>query len=161
MDMHSSKTGHLKLGYKIRRATLETCGGLMIFPHDLTTFAIPIQYAELLADTYKRYLWASGILDFEGDPDWDEQVFQCDRQTLAFHHERKGHSDTDKQGPPIGDGVFCLNAAIEFVWMETKLDKAIAVRWCLMMEYISYQDQRLEEKDRLAGRLEKPEVSND
>ena len=143
-------TSYLQLGYRIRRAKLETCGGLLILPHDLDAFCIPIQYAEILADAYKRYLWASQILNYEGDPDWDEQVYECDRQSLAFYHERTN--------TPFEEGVFCLEAAIEFVWLESKLDQSIAVRWCMMMEFVSYEDQRLEEKRRLADEQENEEV---
>ena len=143
-------TSTLQLGYRIRRAELETCGGLMIFPHDLDTFCIPLQYAETLADAYKRYLWASKILNYEGDPDWDEQVSECDGYSLAFYHERTSTS--------FEEGVFCLEAAIEFVWLETKLSQPIAVRWCMMMEFVSYEDQRLEQKRRLADEQENEEV---
>ena len=143
-------TSTLQLGYRIRRAELETCGGLMIFPHDLDIFCIPIQYAEILADAYKRYLLASKILNHEGDPDWDEQVYDCDRHSIAFYHER---TDT-----PFENGVFCLEAVIEFLWLETKLDQAVAIRWCMMMEFVSYEDQRLEEKRRLAEEPENGEV---
>lgn len=144
-------TSTLQLGYRIRRATLETCGGLYIFPHDLGAFCIPIQYADIFADAYKRYLWASRILNYEGDPDWDEQVYECDRQSLAFFHERNNL--------PFEDGIFCLEAAVEFVWLETKLPKSMAIRWCMMMEYVSFEDQRLNEKRRFSAEHENEEMA--
>lgn len=127
----------LELGYRIRRAQLEACGGLTIFPHDLETFCIPIEQADCLADAYKRYLQASGILEWSPEAENHHQLYECDQQTLIFFHERTR--------TPFVKGAFSLEAAIEFVWMEAKVPKSLAIRWCMMMEYVSYEDQRTEE----------------
>ena len=127
----------LELGYQIRRAKLEACGGLVIFPHDLETFCIPIEHADCLADAYKRYLQTSGILEWDSESESRHELYECDRQTLIFFHERT-HT-------PFIEGEFSLEAAIEFVWMEAKVPTSLAIRWCMMMEYVSYEDQRTEE----------------
>ena len=127
----------LELGYRIRRATLEACGGLMIFPHDLETFCIPIEHADCLADAYKRYLQTSGILEWDSESESRHELYECDRHMVGFHHERTGS--------PFIEGEFSLEAAIEFVWMEAKVEKRLAIRWCMMMEYVSYEDQRIDE----------------
>ncbi len=133
----SSPNTHLELGYRIRRANLEACGGLTIFPHDLKTFCIPKEQANYLADAYKRYLCASGILEWQFDTENHRQLHECDRQSLVFFHERTGTS--------FVKGEFALEAAIEFVWMEARVPKHLAIRWCMMMEYVSYEDQRTDE----------------
>ncbi len=124
----------VELGYRIRRANLEACGGLMIFPHDLGTFCIPIEHADFLADAYKRYLWAAGILEMAVETEDHKQLYECDLQYLQFIHERIGS--------PFIKGEFFLETAIEFVWLEAKVDQSLAIRWCMMMEYVSYEDQR-------------------
>ncbi|MEM7069450.1 MAG: hypothetical protein AAF478_11260 [Pseudomonadota bacterium] len=136
MSTSTSNTGHLELGYRIRRANLEACGGLMIFPHDLGVFCIPLEEADHLAHAYRRYLWASGILDWRTDPGCHEQLFECDQQTLLFFHERN-------QSRFI-KGEFSLEAAIEFVWLEAKVSLTLSIRWCMMMEFVTYEDQRHE-----------------
>jgi len=139
----------IELGYRIRRAKLEACGGLMIFPHDLDTFCIPIEQADYMADAYKRYLWASGILECQLETEDHRQLYECDHQSLQFTHERTGS--------PFIEGEFSHEAAIEFVWMEAKVSKALAIRWCMMMEYVSYEDQRTDE---LRKRKAEGETSN-
>jgi len=105
----------IELGYRIRRANLEACGGLMIFPHDLETFCI-------------------------------QQLYDCDHQSLVFYHERTGSL--------FIKGEFSLEAAIEFVWLESKVRKSLAIRWCMMMEYVSYEDQRSDEQRKLLAQNE-------
>ena len=146
---------NLELGYKIRRLVLEPHGGarvalpfadneaLIVFPHDLKAFAIPYEYAECLAEVYKRYLIASGILDWaklgvdEGDDNrnYDEEAVLYDRTTLSLFHHFKGIL--------FIESVFNLDVAIEFVEQEANLARTLAIRWCMMMEYISFEDQRL------------------
>jgi len=136
----------IELGYRIRRANLEACGGLMIFPHDLETFCIPIEHADFLADAYKRYLWAAGILDWPSETETAQQLYDCDHQSLVFYHERTGSL--------FIKGEFSLEAAIEFVWLESKVRKSLAIRWCMMMEYVSYEDQRSDEQRKLLAQNE-------
>ena len=131
----------IELGYRIRRAKLEACGGLMIFPHDLETFCIPIEHADFLAHAYKRYLWAAGILDWPSETESHQQLYDCDHQSLIFYHERTGSL--------FIKGEFSLEAVIEFVWLEAKVPKSLAIRWCMMMEYVSYEDQRSDEQRKL------------
>ena len=45
---------------------------------------------------------------------------------------------------PVKQGAFNLDIAIGFVEEETGLSKTLAIRWCMMMEYISFEDQRLD-----------------
>jgi len=134
----------LNLGYTVRRAIRDNRDGLHVFSHDLGTFCISEKYALLLANAYKRYLCAAGILDWrdhlEGDEKLDAKcLYDGDRNALAFIQERRGVV-ADHQSL---DGLFHLEEAIEFVETETDLQKALVIRWCMMMEYITYEDQRL------------------
>lgn len=151
---------NLELGYRIRRLVLEPCGGarialplkneqsLIIFPHNMKAFAIPYEYAACLALAYKRYLMASGILDwskfkaeeFDDDHNYDEEAFLYDRTTLSLFHQANG--------VPLKESMFNLDAAIEFVEQETNLARTLAIRWCMMMEYITFEDQRLVAKQK-------------
>ncbi len=126
---------NINLGYTVRRAIRDKRDGLRVFRHDLSTFCIPQSKANQLSYFYRRYLWASGILDEGFDPDCDYELYQCDRQSLQFIHKR-----TKRE---LIDGHFFLEDAIEFVEAESGLPKALVIRWCMMMEYITYEDQRL------------------
>jgi len=68
-------------------------------------------------------------------------LYECDHQSLIFYHERTGSL--------FIKGEFSLEAAIEFVWLEAKVPKSLAIRWCMMMEYVSYEDQRSSEQRKL------------
>lgn len=162
---------NLELGYKIRRLVLEPHGGarvalpftgeeaLIVFPHDLKAFAIPNEYAACLAETYKRYLIASGILDksqftaSEGadDTNYDDEAILYDRTTLSLFHHYKGIS--------FIESMFNLDVAIEFVEQEANLARTLAIRWCMMMEYISFEDQRLVAQENF-GEQSKAALSN-
>lgn len=147
---------NLNLGFYIRRDVLEPCGGarialpsidanaLIIFPHDLKAFAIPHEHVTVLADTYRRYLVASSIFDksivvsdkLQGEQNDDEEALMYDHTTLVLIHKAFG--------VPFEEGVFNLDAAIGFVEEEAGLSKTLAIRWCMMMEYISFEDQRID-----------------
>lgn len=150
-SFHEART--IELGYRIRRAKLEACGGLMIFPHDLETFCIPIEHADFLADAYKRYLCAARILECNFETEDHRQLYECDHQYLQFIHERTG--------APFIEGEFSLETSIEFVWLEAKVDKALAIRWCMMMEYVSYEDQRSDELRKRKSEVETSDASDD
>ena len=128
----------LDLGYRIRRAKLDECEGLSVYSHDLDSFCIPIERADGLATAYKRYLVATGILDWAEDRHCDEQQFEADRYLLGFFHER--------DNTPFVLDEFSLAAAIEFVWLEAEVPIELGIRWCMMMEFIIWQDQRQSEK---------------
>ena len=128
----------LELGYRIRRAKLDECEGLSIFSHDLDSFCIPFEHADTLAKAYKRYLVATDILDWAEDLGCNEQQFENDRCLLGFFHER--------DNTPFVQGEFSLAAAIEFVWLEADVPVELGIRWCMMMEFIIWQDQRQSEK---------------
>lgn len=155
MSTYGPNSQTLELGYRIRRAKLEACGGLLVFPHDLETFCIPIEQADYLADAYRRYLQASGILQQHSETENHTELFACDQQSLLFFHERT-HS-------PFIEGEFSLEAAIEFVWMEAKVEKHLAIRWCMMMEYVSYEDQRTDElrRQKQRGATIEPDATNE
>ena len=147
---------NLNLGYHIRRDVLEPCGGarvalpcidanaLIIFPHDLKAFAIPHEHVATLASTYQRYLIASYIFTrsvvtsqpYEGDVILDEEALIYDRTTLVLIHKALGI--------PFEEGAFNLDAAIGFIEEEAALSKMLAIRWCMMMEYITFEDQRID-----------------
>jgi len=134
----------LNLGYTVRRAIRDDRDGLRVFSHDLCTFCIPEKHALLLANAYKRYLCAAGILDWRDHLTDDEKLdakclYDGDSHALAFIQERRGVA----VGNQSLDGLFHLEEAIEFVETETDLQKALVIRWCMMMEYITYEDQRL------------------
>jgi len=134
----------LNLGYTVRRAIRDDRDGLRVFSHDLGTFCIPEKHALLLANAYKRYLCAAGILDWrdhlEGGEKLDaKSLHDGDRHALSFIQERRGIV-TDNQSL---DGLFHQEEAIEFVETETDLQKALVIRWCMMMEYITHEEQRL------------------
>ncbi len=128
----------LELGFKVRRGKFDYCDGLFVHAHDLTSFCIPVEDADRLSETYKQYLVGCGCLDWKDLPQYDEQVFECDKHTIGFFHER------DKSA--FVAGAFHLGAAIDFVQCESSLPIVIAIRWCMMMEFIFWQDQRLEER---------------
>ncbi len=128
----------LDLDYKVRRAKLDHCEGLKVFPHDLDCMCIPIQHADRLAKAYKRYLAGAGMLDWRDDPDCDEQEVECDRFLIGFFHER------DKT--PFIPGEFHLGAAIDFIFFEAQVSSQVATRWCMLMEYLIWQDQQMEAK---------------
>lgn len=146
---------NLILGYTIKRDVLEQMGGarlalptidersLIVFPHDMKAFAIPYEHVADLAEVYQRYLISSRILDcsalLDGNLDCDlqthdEEVLHYDHTSLLLIHE------TLKV--PFKDKAFNLDAAISFVEQEANLSKILAIRWCMMMEYISFEDQR-------------------
>ncbi len=147
---------NLNLGYHIRRDILEPCGGarralpcidanaLIIFPHDLKAFAIPHEYVAILADTYRRYLIAAYIFSCSiitsdsaaDEPDRNEEALIYDHTTLVLIHKAFG--------VPFEKGAFNLDAAIGFIEEEANLSKIIAIRWCMMMEYITFEDQRID-----------------
>ncbi len=147
---------NLNLGYHIRRDVVEPCGGarialpcidanaMIVFPHDLKAFAIPHEHVATLAATYQRYLVASYIFNrsvitsptYEGDADLDKEALIYGRTTLVLIHKAFGI--------PFEKGAFNLDAAIGFVEGEANLSKIIAIRWCMMMEYITFEDQRVE-----------------
>lgn len=147
---------NLNLGYHVRRDVLEPCGGartalpcidaqsLIVFPHDLKAFAIPHEHADSLAATYRRYLIASYIFNrsiieangFCDDMEQNEETLIYDRTTLVLIHKAFGI--------PFKEGAFNLDAAIGFVEEETNLSKILAIRWCMMMEYITFEDQRID-----------------
>ena len=147
---------NINLGYYIKRDILEPYGGarsalpcidanaLIIFPHDLKAFAIPVEYAGVLSEAYQRYLIASGILNTSilvtsgNDPAfaYDEEALSYDATTLALMHAALD--------VPVKKRAFNLDIAIGFVEEETGLSKTLAIRWCMMMEYISFDDQRLD-----------------
>ena len=129
----------LNLGYTVRRAIRDDRDGLHVFSHDLGTFCVPQKHALPLANAYERYLSAAGILDWRNHPDCDEERYEGDCHALAFIRESRGASD-DHQSL---HGLFHLEEAIEFVEVETDLQKALVIRWCMMMEYITHEDQRL------------------
>ncbi|MCP4099367.1 MAG: hypothetical protein GY748_24355 [Planctomycetaceae bacterium] len=144
----------LNLGYNVRRAKLDECGGLTVFSHDLDCFCIPVSHADRLASAYKRYLAGAEILDWYKDFSCNEQQVECDRYSIGFFHDR----DKTEFVP----GEFSLAAAIEFVWLEAGVSDELALRWCMMMEYIIWQDNRLSEKSELAQRdPESHEPGND
>lgn len=128
----------LQLGYKVRRAKLDGCDELYVHSYDLDLFCIPVQYASRLAEAYKNYLIAAGILDWENDPLQDEQEVICNQHSLEFYHER------DKSKFVIGE--FHLGAAVEMIYFSSKLPQELVIRWCMMMEYITWEDQRREER---------------
>ena len=128
----------LNLGYTVRRAIRDDRDGLHVFSHDLGTFCIPQKHAPPLANAYERYLSAAGILDWQNEPEKNEELYIGDCHALAFIRESRGAS-TDNQSL---DGLFHLEEAIEFVEVETDLQKALVIRWCMMMEYITHEDQR-------------------
>jgi len=139
----------LNLGYTVRRAIREPRDGLHVFSHDIGTFCIPAKHAQFLAVVYKRYLWASGILNWRSDPTCDAELYECDRLSLSFIHERSNRV--------IADGQFYLEDAIEFVEVESGISKAFAIRWCMMMEYITHEDQRLTHVPQTKQAQEPPE----
>ena len=47
-------------------------------------------------------------------------------------------------GVPFKKGAFNLDAAIGFLEEEANLSKTISIRWCMMMEYITFEDQRVD-----------------
>ena len=144
----------LDLGYNVRRAKLNECGGLTVFSHDLDCFCIPFSHADRLASAYKRYLAAVEILDWFEELTCNEQQVECDRHSIGFFHDR----DNTEFVP----GEFSLAAAIEFVWLEAGVSVELAIRWCMMMEHIIWQDNRQLEKSELAQRdLKSPEPSID
>ena len=134
----------LDLGYSVRRAKLDECGGLTVFSHNLDCFCIPHGHADRLAAAYKRYLAGAEILDWLVDFSCNEQQVECDRHSIGFFHDR----DKTKFVP----GEFHLAAAIEFVWLEAGVSVELAIRWCMMMEYIIWQDNRQLEKSERAQR---------
>ena len=81
---------------------------------------------------------ATGILAWAEDPECDEQQFECDRCLIGFFHERDSSN--------FVSGEFALAAAIEFVWLEAEVSVELSTRWCMMMEFIIWQDQRQSEK---------------
>jgi hypothetical protein len=147
---------NLNLGYRVRRDILEPCGGarvalpcidaqsLIVFPHDLKAFAIPHEHVVTLADTYRRYLIAAYIFScsvitsdgVDDELDHSEEALLYDRTTLMLIHQAFG--------VPFKEGRFNLDAAIAFLEEEANLSKTIAIRWCMMMEYITFEDQRLD-----------------
>lgn len=130
----------LDLGYTVRRAKLDDCEGLSVFAHDIDTFCIPIDQADRLARAYKRYLIAAGIIDETDNLSWeDDQRIDRDRHMMGFYHERVK--------TPFVRGEFHLGAVIDFVVFEAPTTLDIAVRWCMMMEYIIWNDQRLSDKE--------------
>ncbi len=139
----------LNLGYTVRRAIREPRDGLHVFSHDIGTFCIPAKHAQLLADVYRRYLLASGILDWRCDPYCDAELYDCDRLSLSFINERSNRM--------VADGQFYLEDAIEFVEIESGLSKALATRWCMMMEYVTHEDQRLSYDPQTKPAQEPPE----
>lgn len=142
----------LDLGYKVRRAKLDHCESLIVFSHDLDTFCIPLQFADRLAETYKRYLIGAGILDWVDDSFCDEQDFEDYRCTIKFFCE--------KEKVVFVPGEFSLGAAIDFIWLEAKLSQDLVIRWCMMMEFLVWQDHRYEVK-REREKNEVPSVSID
>ena len=91
---------------------------------------------------------ATGIVDWAEDPECDEQQFECDRCLIGFFHERDSSN--------FVSGEFALAAAIEFVWLEAEVPVELGIRWCMMMEFIIWQDQRQSEKsDHIKSALKK------
>ena len=146
------ETLNLALGFSIRRNPLETLGGarsalpcndgdsLIIFPHDLKAFAIPSEHVSCLAELYQRYLIASGILDCSVETaqlSFDEEALSYDHTTLCLIHE--------DLKLPFKKSAFNLDAAINFVEQESGLSRTLAIRWCMMMEWITHEDQRASE----------------
>ena len=146
------ETSNLALGFSIRRNPLETLRGarsalpctdedlLIIFPHDLKAFAIPSEHVTCLAELYQRYLIASGILDCSAETaeTGDNEELSYDHTTLCLIHE--------DLKVPFKEGAFNLDAAINFVEQESGLSRTLAIRWCMMMEYIIHEDQRADER---------------
>ena len=128
----------LNLGYTVRRAIRDDRDGLHVFSHDLGTFCIPQKHALPLANAYKRYLCAAGILDWQNDPEKNEELHIGDCHALALIRESRGAAANNQSL----HGLFHLEEAIEFVEAETDLQKALVIRWCMMMEYITHEDQR-------------------
>lgn len=144
----------LDLGYNVRRAKLDECDGLKVCAHNMDSFCIPMSHADRLASAYKRYLAGAEILDWFEDFSCDEQQVECDRHSICFFHDR----DKTEFVP----GEFHLAAAIEFVWLEAGVSVELAIRWCMMMEYIIWQDNRqLDKSERIRRDRESPEPSLD
>jgi len=156
------ETSNLILDFRINRDLFETLRGarsalpcanhdsMIVFPHDLKAFAIPAEHVSCLAETYQRYLVASGILNCSSlapeqqdselgthQPDYDEEQLSYDQTTLCLIH--------GALKVPFKKSAFNLDAAINFVEQETNLSRTLAIRWCMMMEYVSYEDQRTDE----------------
>jgi len=142
----------LELGYTVRRAKLDHCDDLNVFSHDLDMFCIPLECADLLAEAYKKYLIGAGILNWVDDHHFEEENFIEYQCTIEFFCE--------KEKSKFVPGEFSLGAAINFAWLEAKVPQSLAIRWCMMMEYLIWQDQRLEEKEK-AKKYEVPPVSVD
>ena len=142
------ETSNLILGFTINRDPLETLGGarsalpcpdedsLIIFPHDLKAFAIPKEHVPCLAELYQRYLIASGILDCSA-----ETAETCDDENLSYDHTTLCLIHEDLK-VPFKKNAFNLDTAINFVEQESGLSRTLAIRWCMMMEYITHEDQR-------------------
>ena len=143
------EVSNLYLGYTHRRDVFETIGGarsalpctnddsLIVFPHDLKAFAIPSEHVPCLAELYQRYLIASGILDCSVETAQicaDEEALSYDHTTLFLIHE--------DLKVPFRNSAFNLDAAINFVDQESGLSRTLAIRWCMMMEYVTHADQR-------------------
>jgi len=140
---------NLILGFAVKRNPLETLGGvrsalpcndgdsLIIFPHDLKAFAIPPEHVVCLKELYQRYLIASGILDCTF-----EAVESCgDDEGLSYDYTTLCLIQKDLR-VPFKESGFNLDAAINFVEQESGLSRTLAIRWCMMMEYITHEDQR-------------------
>ena len=139
---------NLILGFAVKRNPLETLGGarsalpcpdedsLIVFQHDLKAFAIPSEHVSSLAEIYRRYLIASGILDSSA-----EAAETCDDEELSYDHTTLCLIHKDLK-VPFKEGAFNLDAAINFVEQEAGLSRTLAIRWCMMMEYITHEDQR-------------------
>jgi len=140
---------NLILGFSVTRNPLETLGGarsalpcpdedsLIVFQHDFKAFAIPTGHVSCLAELYRRYLIASGILDCSvkaAESGYDEEALSYDHTTLHLIHK--------DLKVPFKNGAFNLDAAINFVEQESALSRTLAIRWCMMMEYITHENQR-------------------
>ena len=143
------KVSNLYLGCTLRRDVFETIGGarlalpcadkdsLIVFRHDLKAFAIPTEHVACLSELYQQYLMASGILvcsDETAESCGDEEESNYDRTTLCLIHE--------DLKVPFKENAFNLDAAINFIEQESDLSRTLAIRWCMMMEYITHEDQR-------------------
>ena len=128
----------LELNCDIRRAKLGNCGGMEILPHDLNSFCIPSQSVDNLSESYRRYLIGAGLIDWQNLQDKDEEDFNEYRCTISFFHQ--------KEKMPLITGEFSLGSAIDFVWSDAKVPQSLAIRWCMMMEFIIWRDHQYDLK---------------
>ncbi|MBB4305129.1 hypothetical protein GGD81_004197 [Rhodobium orientis] len=134
------------LGYKIRRAELCYTDDLMVQELDLDWFCIPVDLADNLALAYKRYLAACGLFNEVLPDSRDDIRARSDRDHIEFLHERDGIS--------FKIGRFELGPALKFLHLETGFPHDVCARWCMMMEFIIWQDEESKRKKRLEWEAE-------